>query len=661
MRQHLGFLGLLPVKTGLTVVILFFAMLGLLWPVRAYTLPIENKPDLYIDDSGTAYALPYIYSSGVITFVYHYVPRYTALDLQLKIDLAASGQLSLYTESYKPPGNRQFVPLVLTGSNGSIKNYTAQIPALASGGEGLYIWLDTKTTLNQSQHTLLDYKLSMPAGHFTDLFYPNFYLPAGLLLLTIMCAWLFSVGFSFGETLLLAGLNAYTIVSATTSSYAGGGLMLLAAVGFGAAFGWEKFRQRRNLAWSARPLFLGIGLLLLFFLATNDIFLADFHYYASWMRQLGENGLWNFYEYSYMHYRNYPYDYLPLLSYFYLFYKPFGDFLALRESYNLWRLTFSLLFILMVGIAYLLIKQESKGQNPVEQTSHRQRGIMLLGFNAAIFYNPAIWGQADILALVSMVLCLWLIYLRQRWWSGFSLALTTISKPQAWFVLPTLIIMLLKQHNTRQGKKELLLSIAVIFLACCIPFGMSLQVISTYFKHPEFIGPYNNDSPSANNLNYLILGELAMEPPFWLTGLGCAVVLAIVGLISYFLWRSTPSLKQYLFGSGLLALTCFVFLIKMKERYIIFSLPFLGLVALYKRRQIKFFLLLSWIQLTSLTITQHNTYFVWVRRVVTENFTLWSEIINEDLTRVILSVGVLGLFGYYALDYFQQARQESES
>lgn len=661
MRYYLLFLRYLPIKTGLTVLILFGGMLGLLLPVRAYTLPTETKPDLYIDDSETVYALPYIYSSGVITFVYRYVPRYTALDLQFKIDLAESAQLSLYTQSYKPFGNRQPVPLVLTASNGTIKNYTAQIPAVASGAEGLYIWLDTKTTLNQTQHTLLDYKLSMPAGHFTDLFYPNFYLPAGLLLLTVMCAWLFSAGFSFAETLLLAGLNAYTIVSATTSSYASGGLMLWVAGGFGAAFFGEKLWQRSNKEWSARPLFLGIGLLLLFFLATNDTFLADFHYYASWMRQLGENGLWNFYEYSYTHYRNYPYDYLPLLSYFYLFYKPFGDFLALRESYNLWRLTFSLLFILMVGIAYLLVKKEAKGQTSSQQTQLQRRGIMLLGFNAAIFYNPAIWGQADILALISMILCFWLIYLRQRWWSGFSLALTAISKPQAWFVLPTLITMLVKQHNRRQSKKELLLTIAVIFLACCIPFGLSLQVLSTYFKHPEFIGPYNNDSPSANNLNYLILGELAMEPPLWLTGLGCAVVLATVGLISYFLWRSTPSLQQYLFGSGLLALTCFVFLIKMKERYIIFSLPFLGLAALYNRRQLKFFLLLSWVQLTSLTITQHNTYFVWVRRVVTENFTLWSEIINEDLTRVVLSVAVLGLFGYYALEYFQQARQEAEN
>jgi hypothetical protein len=190
-----------------------------------------------------------------------------------------------------------------------------------------------------------------------------------------------------------------------------------------------------------------------------------------------------------------------------------------------------------------------------------------------------------------------------------------------------------------------------------IPFGFDTTAVTTYLRQPEFTGPFLNGISTAYNLNYLLLGSRSLEPPFWLTLSGMLIVLIVMASVVYFNSRRNRTLEEYSLGAGLLALACFSFLIKMKERYLVFCLPFFGLAAWQDRRLVKPFLWLSWLQLFYLVISlfQYNRKPEY--RLLTDSFYLWSLILGQGWLLYLFAVLTLGLFGYLSWLYYNRLRK----
>jgi hypothetical protein len=134
---------------------------------------------------------------------------------------------------------------------------------------------------------------------------------------------------------------------------------------------------------------------------------------------------------------------------------------------------------------------------------------------------------------------------------------------------------------------------------------------------------------------------------------GALVVCATLGLILYFSRGFPKTLKQAGLEANLFTFTCFTWLIKMKERYVIYSIPFLGIAAIQDRRLFKPFLALSWLQLLQLTISifQEDRSRT---KTLADNFYWWSVILNRVETQWIMSVGTIALWGYLLFFYLRK-------
>lgn len=270
------------------------------------------------------------------------------------------------------------------------------------------------------------------------------------------------------------------------------------------------------------------------------------------------------------------------------------------------------------------------------------------------------------IALLPGVIAFYLIYPqrgrgRRRWgiWGGLALGLVAISKPQAWFWLPVLAWLLVQRCGWKRGGLGLGLGGVLALALTGGAFGMDFQAVVRYFTQPEFAGDFDNGRPSAFNVNYLVLGEKTITPPVWLSLGGFAVLALMFGALLYFTRGRDKPRKQYALAVGLAAQGCFTWLIKMKERYLIYSLPFLGLAAMLDRRLVKVFLGLSWLQLLQLIISLYRQGRA-QRRDLSENFMLWGQLLSADWLRLVLSIGNVAVFAYLAFFFVREALKKSK-
>ncbi|MBN9387031.1 MAG: DUF2029 domain-containing protein [Chloroflexi bacterium] len=598
------------------------------------------------------------WSLDTSTQLFPYVARYTPLELRIKANLGRPAgeppaRIEIYEGTAAPNTDLTLVGVMTYNpQNPATQDYHFTVPR-RSGGEGLLLQFKSnafqvKGDSRQLGFIFFDSEVSLPQKHLFYLFWPNPYGLACIILLAVVAAWTLRAGFSWLETSLFGGLAGFVMLTMASSTYQHGWWLLVIAVGLGAVFWWEGQNIRKKFRWGVGPLMLAAGLVIAFFLFSGLSYEGDIVYYTRWSAAIHQNGLWMY---------DPKFNYLPLIGYIIWFYNLAAYPFNFHDSYLAWRVFASLAFLAVIFIVHLLLKEFGRETTTPKETGRRgfaNQGLLLLAFNAAFFYNPTLWGQSDIFPVLGLVIALWLVYRRQPLLAGIAIGLLLVSKAQAWFLLPLLAWWLLQRCGWKKTLAGLSLGAVVALALSAAPYGLDINNVIYYFNQPEFTGIYTNNNPNAANFNYLIITNQRTPLPVWMSLTGTLVVMVTLALLVYFSRGKERSLKQGGFAAGYFAFSCFVWLIKMKERYLIYSLPFLGIGATQEKRLVKPFLALSWLQLLQLTISMFQEDRS-RSKTLADNFFWWSVTLNRVEVQWLLSLGTMILWGYLLFLYLRNA------
>ncbi len=277
--------------------------------------------------------------------------------------------------------------------------------------------------------------------------------------------------------------------------------------------------------------------------------------FIAWGTNIAENGFKNFYSgWS---------DYLP--GYLYI--------LGLLGKLNIALPGFqTILFKLPAIIAdlatgYLIYKiLSTKGTLPSKSKQNWPIiGVLLYLFSPAIFANSSLWGQVDSLTALFSLFAVY-IFPTNYIFAAISLAVGTLIKPQAAFVLPAILYLVIKNKN----KFLELINFALIGL---ITFALGFMPFNNQSNLFDFIlerltvssGQYKYGSINA----FSFWGIFGFWKPdtitFWI-GLGISFVL--ITILTIFIYRKKIVNGEYLVAAISLLVT-FLFMTRMHERHLL--------------------------------------------------------------------------------------------
>lgn len=250
-------------------------------------------------------------------------------------------------------------------------------------------------------------------------------------------------------------------------------------------------------------------------------------------------------------------------------------------------------------------------------------------FNPAIFANSALWGQVDGLTVLFSLFAIY-IFSKNIYISAISLAVGTLIKPQAAFILPAILYLFIKQKKRFIELLSYCITGLIVFIVGFIPFNNTnnlLQFILTRLSLSAGQYPYG----SVNAFSFWALWGFwkADTVQVWI---GMIVSIILISLIVLIVLKKKIKNGEYLIAAVSFLIT-FLFLTRMHERHL---LPvFAPLIILAVNNPI---LIISYFGL-SLTYTANLAYaYYWI----TDNF---KEIFNLFLVKLIVffNLSLLGL------------------
>ncbi len=206
-------------------------------------------------------------------------------------------------------------------------------------------------------------------------------------------------------------------------------------------------------------------------------------------------------------------------------------------------------------------------------------GLIFYLFNPALIFNSSVWGQIDsLLSLLILISFYLLLERRKPVFSSLTLAFAFLIKPQALFILPIMIIILIKNYKLKEVVKfgSLFISIS-LFLSW--PFFPHNPV----FGLPQLIGQMSQDYSvtTAGAFNFWrLFGNWQNDADFfwglskyhW--GLLIYIFSQTIILIPFCLKRRLKKNYYYL-TAGLSLFSFFLFPTRIHERYLLPVFPFL--------------------------------------------------------------------------------------
>ncbi|KKS96176.1 MAG: Dolichyl-phosphate-mannose-protein mannosyltransferase family protein [Microgenomates group bacterium GW2011_GWC1_43_13] len=200
-------------------------------------------------------------------------------------------------------------------------------------------------------------------------------------------------------------------------------------------------------------------------------------------------------------------------------------------------------------------------------------GIYL--FNPAILANSSLWGQVDSLTALTSILSIYLIPFSFIL-SAISLAVGTLIKPQTAFMLPVILVIMLKERwNVQKVFIYLLIGMA-IFVTGFIPFWNHGNLTSFIY---ERLGLSLNQYPytSVNAFNFWGLFEF-WRPDNIYYQIGGYILVSFLTLFACFkLWKKKQA-PYYL--SALIFAASFMFFTRMHERHLLPVFAPLAIIAI---------------------------------------------------------------------------------
>ncbi len=537
--------------------------------------------------------------------------------------------LAVYTFDPNQPGfNRYSLTLPPTfqgdeGANLEIRSNSFTVP-----GDGRELGVRVR-----------GYELEMQAGRWGRYIWPQPFILACLILFLSILIWGWRVqlsGFELGFTLwplaFVAGTMSYFLRPYSW-------LCLACAIVVGASsWLWQRDylpiigQLKRPIEFMA--ILFALSATILFFLFSQS-YPDDVNYHHLWAKEVHSNGPFNIYN-------NSPsLNYLPLAPYFFWLYSWIAYPLGLEGNTPFLKAVVSLALILMVYIVWRFARR--KGQNFDPQK--RGAVLVMFSFNIALLYNPVIWGQVDVGPTVLLVLAFCLLYAGYLFPGVLAGCAALIFKPQALFALPLIGLIILKLEGFRRTFLFGIAGLGLAFGAAAAAFGFDWNSFVNQFWLQGQLAGQNLDFSGvrAYNFPFILNYTVNQQPEVVWVGLG--IIAAVYLLLAGLTWFKAAHERDTSLAIAIAIMVCFIFAIKMHERYPFYALPFLGIATLYDRRASKPWLLLSLISVIQLIISRIPT-----RRFlqVPDTFYLWNELVqaNWSWLTYALSWATIGVFSY---------------
>lgn len=186
-------------------------------------------------------------------------------------------------------------------------------------------------------------------------------------------------------------------------------------------------------------------------------------------------------------------------------------------------------------------------------------------FNPAILANSTLWGQVDSLTALFSLLTVYLMALNP-YLSASSLALGTLIKPQAAFIAPVIIVLMIKNKwKYTQVLTYIIIGLA-IFILGFVPFRLQANNLFVFIFNRLVFSANEYPYASVNAFNFW--GILAMWKPDNLIYqiAGIVLSLSILAAVIYKTWSKKGA--EYLW-MAIIFLATFLFLTRIHERHML--------------------------------------------------------------------------------------------
>lgn len=602
--------------------------------------------------------LPYSWTSPEASLFLENVPRYAPLELTLA--------MSLDRPPGVPPGRLEVVLQGKDGRESSIlasyqfdpnqpgfKLYKLVIPEGVPPGEPGFTLLLKSNGFKAGDGRELGvrvsgYELKTLTG-WRDLFvWPAPYIIAVGLLTTGLLLWTVRLRLSWVETGLLVG--PLLIAAARSAQYIQAnswwlvicGLVLVAAV-------W--LFEREGEGRSGRGAIIGPILLAVFavtgFFITSWPAVYDTSFYLNWQRDISQHGPFGIYSHSQS--LNYP----PLIVYLLWFYGLLANPLGLATSYTAVKFFLSLSLPALVYLVWRFYAHK------LAELPHLPAILLMLGISAGALYNPVVYGQSDAPLVLFLVGSFLLINRGHANLGAVGLALSLLYKLQTVYLLPLLLLLMLKRSGWRKTLLAAFPALGVALLLTLPAFGFDWNEFSDYWNQGQLAGDGSLEYGAFNLLDLLDANSGQVN---WIVPVSFGLIALVYAWLAASLWWGRSSDCLVTFACGLALLLCFMLAIKVKQHYLYYPLPFLGLAALFDRHLTKPWLLLGGIYTLMLIVSPVITR----RGAVYDNFLTWNRLVAADrplVENVLAGAGLLiflYLLGYYGWCWWRERHQVAD-
>lgn len=254
-------------------------------------------------------------------------------------------------------------------------------------------------------------------------------------------------------------------------------------------------------------------------------------------------------------------------------------------------------------------------------------GALLYLFNPAIFSNSSLWGQVDSLTSLFSLFAVY-IFPYSLFFSSVSLAIGTLIKPQAAFILPAILYLFLINKKKFAGLLNYCFTGLFVFVVGFLPFNNQSNIFNFIFERLAISsGQYKYGSVNAFSFWGLFGFWKVDNITFWI-GLGVSIIL--ITLITLVIYKKKILNGEYLVSTASLLIT-FLFLTRMHERHLLPVLAPLLVTTVSNPILLLVYGGLSLTYIANLSYAYH-----WI----TDNY---KEIFNPVLIKVFITINLLSL------------------